>query len=69
MEDALPAITPTRISISATEIPILIETMLANNASAIHTLATSHTFESTASLLEEKKKTPTRTRTGEGRSH
>jgi hypothetical protein len=39
-----------------TEIPSLIETMLANNASDIHTAAISQTFESTANLLDEKKK-------------
>jgi hypothetical protein len=36
--------------------PTLIEMMLARRASAIHTAAISQMFESTASLLDEKKK-------------
>jgi hypothetical protein len=43
----LPARIPTAISISATEIPILMEMMLARRAKPIHTLATSQTLEST----------------------
>jgi hypothetical protein len=43
----LPAITPTRISIRATEIPTRMEIRLAARASAIHALAMSQTFDST----------------------
>jgi hypothetical protein len=43
-----PATTPIRISTSATEIPRRMEMRLARSARAIHTLATSQTFISTA---------------------
>ena len=39
-----PARTPTRISMSATEIPVQIETKLATNARAIQIAATNQTF-------------------------